>query len=260
MGPAPPSCGANTMNFYVVLTLFIVGLFVLIRKTRNAFFVSKAGYTITPTDQGQSKVVVTPGSAPPMSTSAGLVIATLLAGATMMWMMNRGPGDSIWSLAAAIAVWVLGGIAVSMLSKLYNTHANGRHPGGQFTVSRSGLTWPDGQKIDGHQIHRLVMKNTAKVPYGLQRPGRLKVISDLQDVSWRLDAEAAGKEYPLAGGMNETVAKGLMHELTVLLDFSGKQAKAADMKACPFCAELVRREAIKCKHCGSELNASRKAS
>jgi hypothetical protein len=29
-----------------------------------------------------------------------------------------------------------------------------------------------------------------------------------------------------------------------------------DLKKCPFCAEPVRKEAIKCKHCGSELEAS----
>lgn len=28
-----------------------------------------------------------------------------------------------------------------------------------------------------------------------------------------------------------------------------------DMKKCPFCAEPVRKEAIKCKHCSSELQA-----
>lgn len=29
-----------------------------------------------------------------------------------------------------------------------------------------------------------------------------------------------------------------------------------DLKKCPFCAESVRKEAIKCKHCGSDLAAN----
>lgn len=31
------------------------------------------------------------------------------------------------------------------------------------------------------------------------------------------------------------------------------QGEAGDFKKCPYCAEIVREEAIKCKHCGSSF-------
>lgn len=31
--------------------------------------------------------------------------------------------------------------------------------------------------------------------------------------------------------------------------------ESGEYKKCPFCAESVRKEAVKCKHCGSDLNA-----
>ncbi|NOT08295.1 MAG: hypothetical protein HOP28_08815 [Gemmatimonadales bacterium] len=39
-------------------------------------------------------------------------------------------------------------------------------------------------------------------------------------------------------------------------DEHARQASAA-MRKCPFCAEPVRAEAIKCRHCGSALAAGR---
>jgi hypothetical protein len=35
-----------------------------------------------------------------------------------------------------------------------------------------------------------------------------------------------------------------------------KAIESGDMRKCPFCAELVKREAIVCKHCGRDLPAN----
>lgn len=50
----------------------------------------------------------------------------------------------------------------------------------------------------------------------------------------------------------------LVHSLVIKKDAKvAEQEMIADgMRKCPFCAEMVRKEAVKCKHCGSDLTPS----
>jgi hypothetical protein len=38
-----------------------------------------------------------------------------------------------------------------------------------------------------------------------------------------------------------------------MAELAATTGEYGDMRKCPFCAESVRKEAIKCKHCGSEI-------
>lgn len=51
----------------------------------------------------------------------------------------------------------------------------------------------------------------------------------------------------------------LIHSVLLKEDLKKVDEKAlssGDLRRCPFCAEIIRREALKCKHCGSDVGQS----
>jgi hypothetical protein len=74
------------------------------------------------------------------------------------------------------------------------------------------------------------------------------VNSKLREVAVRMGANAViGATYER--GISATSWKALTANGTAVL-------AQPDEKKCPYCAELIKSEAIKCKHCGSDLSES----
>ncbi len=64
----------------------------------------------------------------------------------------------------------------------------------------------------------------------------------------------------IASQQNHTIIGGLIVLVGVLMLIFGKGTpSAAGLVKCPFCAELIQGEAIKCKHCGSDIQPGAKS-
>lgn len=71
------------------------------------------------------------------------------------------------------------------------------------------------------------------------------------------DANARLKEEAIRLGANAII--NVKYEQSSLTSWRGIKAFGiavlldSDEKKCPYCAEIIKKEAIKCKHCGSDI-------
>ena len=65
----------------------------------------------------------------------------------------------------------------------------------------------------------------------------------------------------MSSKQTQTIVAGLVTIIGVIVAVASKSSKPAatnssSLVKCPFCAEEIQREAIKCKHCGSDITSS----
>ena len=64
-------------------------------------------------------------------------------------------------------------------------------------------------------------------------------------------AAATKRGFSTAGGIIGGALLGILSPLMFFV--SGISRADADMKKCPACAEMIKREAVKCRYCGERL-------
>jgi hypothetical protein len=103
---------------------------------------------------------------------------------------------------------------------------------------------------DIDQQYKRLGEITAKVSKG----SLLSKSPTIEDVNFKLQEEAS--KISANAVINVTYSRGMSLLSYEVLTARGTAVIAeSDEVQCPFCAELIKRQAKKCKHCGSDLTA-----
>ncbi len=90
----------------------------------------------------------------------------------------------------------------------------------KLIVDETGITLSDGRKIDRGDIADIYIiapqaakmtMHTGSFGSGISTTGG--VSRTVSDRSWRIVVEATGRKYVCAGGLSQTVARGILHEI-----------------------------------------------
>lgn len=179
------------------------------------------------------RFTVTPAS-PPKSKGAANIIAVIFA------LVVIGSTPAHTSSFLVLLRFIIGVVGAWYVRKGVNKWFAGkvdkiRSPGGNFVVSPSAIE-TNGTTITREQLHRLIVRNgVPDIQGGAVAVNTGTMLSSMEAgaandravnrarailVSYMLCAEAGGRSYTLAGGMNEVTAHGLMTDVSRILGLS----------------------------------------
>lgn len=130
-----------------------------------------------------------------------------------------------------------------LLLKWQGPKASRYRSSAQFLVAKDAITL-NGREMSRSDIHRLVLRNhisqqenafsydtviattgfsaaAGAAMIGAGQRAAAQHLDKLARVSWRLDVEAQGKAFTLAGGLDDVTAYGLMQDVGKVIGFGG---------------------------------------